>query len=87
MGRSKGTAAAETARASQGLQRRGVDDTVARRRWGKMEDGAEVDGAKSDIALIHSAPLIWASDIRLFLLFGQNIAAPNRLPYAKIFLI
>ena len=49
MGRSKGTAAAETARASQGLQRHGVDDTVARRRWGKMEDGAEVDGAKSDI--------------------------------------
>ena len=49
MGRSKGTAAAETARASQGLQRRGVDDTLARRRWGNMEDGAEVDGAKSDI--------------------------------------
>ena len=49
MGWSKGTAAAETARASQGLQRHGVDDTVARRRWGKMEDGAEVDGAESDI--------------------------------------
>ena len=37
--------------------------------------------------LIHSVPLIWASDIRLFLLFGQNIAAPNSPPYIKIFLI
>ena len=36
---------------------------------------------------LHSAPLIWASDIRLFLLFGQNIAARNSLPYKKIFLI
>ena len=51
--RSKGTVAAETARASQGLLCHGVDDTGSRRRWGKMEDGAEeVDGAKSDIDII-----------------------------------
>ena len=36
---------------------------------------------------IHSVPLIRASDIRLFLLFGQNIAARNSLLCIKIFLI
>ena len=47
--RSKGTAAAGAVRASQGLQRRGVEDTVARRRLCMMEDGAALNGGKSDI--------------------------------------
>ena len=39
------------------------------------------------LSRIHSAPLIWASEIWLFLLFGQNIVAQNSHPYIKIFLI
>ena len=37
--------------------------------------------------LVHSVPLIRASDKRLFLLFGQNFIAPNSLSYIKKVLI
>ena len=52
-------------------ERAGVGDGIRKKK---------LDDLGSFSCQLHSAPLIWASDIRLFLLFGQNILAPNSLP-------
>ena len=61
-------------------------------KWQFIKKTNKIQLENEDISVIrapeiHSVPLIWASDIRLFLLFGQNIAAQKSLPYFKIFLI